>query len=362
MIKFHREFHTMQLKTKNYKRMKTIKQLLLIILFAALSSIALSKENKIRPDSVHIRFENCLLEVSTFNIKKNTLEKADLKSKINELLLELEKIEIANPKEGEKIKIRWTGYFQGFEQEHKVLTMNASKKNKKSIIKTEGVLIEKDFGNILLEIEDKDYLIRLHVNKLEDAQIINSPEFTKRVKLADTEMPDSRKPTNAWLLENKNGSVNSYFLNTLAHGTQDMLVLSTGIGVGLIQNQLVSSIDFNLGLQFSKKGIYRNSYFANYELLYDFSNSADSKDFDINGFLSLGYERNFSHDPNKAKWYGLSLGYLVGKGNNFFEKNTFKIAIHNQIGNGITLVPEFYFNDFFKNFTPALKVKISLFY
>ena len=43
MIKFHREFHTLQLKTKNYKRMKYLIILFFCIAFGAISAQELAK-------------------------------------------------------------------------------------------------------------------------------------------------------------------------------------------------------------------------------------------------------------------------------------------------------------------------------
>lgn len=340
--------------------MKTIKQLLLAIFLVAIATQVLSNEKiRVRADTVRIKFENCMLEIATFDLKKNTLEKAEIKNKVNELLSELEKIEITAPVDGEKICIRYTNFIGGVTNDFKKLNLSSLKNDNKTLVIADGEFLETDFGNIVLEVEDENYLLRLYLENLEDAKRVNSQEFGARIIAADGEIPENRKKTNAWLTVNENGSVGSHFIGEVAPLTLDMLEINAGVGAGWIQNQFVSSFNFRLGMAFAKKGIMKNKYFADYELLYDFSNSEGDNKFDINGFLSLGYEKNFSLDPNKANWYGISAGYLVGRGNEFFEKNTYKVAVHKQISNSITIKPEIYFNDFFKNGSPGLRVQIT---
>ena len=340
--------------------MQTIKQFLLTILFVVISISALSSKNvKVRADTIRIKFDYALLEVSTFDLKKNTLEKAEIPRKINNLLAQLENIEITEPAKGEKITIHFTDYIGGEVQEFNRLDLFSEKNSKKSLIFSEGIYLETDFGTFILEIEDENYCIRLHLEKLENARKVSSPEFMQKIIDADSEIPENRKKINGWLIENKNKSFNSYFFGETPPYTLDMLELNAGVGTGWIQNQFVSGFNFGLGLSFMKKGIVKNKIFADYEMLYNYSGTQDNKKFTINGFLSLGFERNFSLDPNKAKWYGFSAGYLVDRNNAFFEKNTFRIAIHKKISNSINLKPEIYFNDFFKNINPALRVQVS---
>lgn len=340
--------------------MKTIKQLLFVLFFIIIVIQAYSTENvKVRGDSVRIRFENCLLEVATFDLSINSLKDAGIQLKVNELLSELEKVEIVEPADGDKICIKWSGFIGGKEQEFKKLEMSSIKNSKKLFVVSEGNFLETDFGNIVFEIEDENYLIRFHLEKLADAKMINSQDFLDKIWDADSKILKNRKKINAWLIENNSHSFNTYFLNEVPPLTLDMLELNAGVGVGWIYNQFVSSFNFRLGFAFAKKGILKNKYFIDHDLLYDFSNPQGDNKFNLNGFLSLGYERNFSLDPNKAKWYGISAGFMVIRNGNFFDKNTFRISVHRQVNNSITIKPEIYFNDFVKNGTPALKVQIA---
>lgn len=340
--------------------MKTIKQFVLTIFLVAIASHGFANEKiKVKADTVRIKFENVLLEVATFDLKRNTLEKANVVAKINELIKAVENVEIKTPKTGERVIISLTGFVEGEEIDFKKLQLKNAKITDKTIVVKDGKFLETDFGNFVLEMEDADYLVRLYVEKLEDAKAVDSSDFQSKIIAADNEIPENRKKTLGWLIENNSGSFNSYFMGEVPPFTLDQLELNAGVVTGLIHNEFVTGFNFRLGLAFATKGILKHKYFADYELLYDFSDSEQASSFDLNGFLSVGYVRNFSLDPQKANWYGISAGYLVNRGNDFFEKNTFKIAVHKQISNSIILKPEIYFNDFFKNGSPGLRIQIA---
>lgn len=340
--------------------MKTMKQFILFLLFFTLAFNANSVEKiKVKGDSLRIRFENCLLEVATFDLKINTLEKAAIPVKLEKLLSEIEKVEFKTPAADKKIRIKYTDFIGKTGNGFGKLSMIMEENNSKSFVENDGQLLEKDFGNLILEMEDETCFIRLYLEKISDAKWVSSTDFQEKIKAADQLIPENRKKTNAYLVENNSDTFNAYFLEETPPYSLDQLELNAGVLTGWIQNEFVSGFNFRLGLAFSKKGILRTKYFADYEILYDFNNPIGDDKFAINGFLSLGYEKNFSLDPEKANWYGISAGYLVDRGNTFFEKNTFKIAVQKRINNSITVRPEIYFNDFFKNGNPALQIQFT---
>jgi len=341
--------------------MKTIKQLLTLVLLVSLGLNAYSEQkNKVRGDTLRIRIESGLLEVATFDLKKNTLEKANIQEKVIAVLSELEKISFEEPKEGERIRISLSNFLGGKEQEFSELILISESYSKRNLVISDGQYLEKDLGNLVFEIEDRNYFVRLYLEKLEGAKSFATPEFTEKMLEADSQIPLSRKKHYGWLIENESGTFNNYFLGELPPYSQDMIEINAGIGGGWIKNQFVSGFNFRIGFAFAKKGMTRNKYFADYELLYDFTNPDFKTGFkELNGFLSLGYEKNFSMNPNKANWYGISAGLLVFRDNDFFKKNTFKIAVHKQISNSILLKPEIYFSDFFTNGLPGLRVQVT---
>ena len=138
-----------------------------------------------------------------------------------------------------------------------------------------------------------------------------------------------------------------------------MLILSAGIGSGWVKNTFASDVNFRVGFGFSHKGIMKNIYSAEWNMLYDFSDSNENKFFELNHFVALGWEHNFSNSPLQDKWYGVSVGYLVKRNNDFFKENTFRISVKKKINDTFSIKPELYFNDFFKNVYPGVRFSVA---
>ena len=138
-----------------------------------------------------------------------------------------------------------------------------------------------------------------------------------------------------------------------------MLILSAGIGSGWVKNTFVSDVTLRMGISLGKKGLYKNAYFVDWNMMYDFSESNDNKFFELNHFVSLSWDHNFSHTPEQDKWYGFSVGYLVKRNNDFFKDNTFRLAVNKKINDTFVVKPELYFNDFFKNVYPGIRLSVA---
>ena len=92
----------------------------------------------------------------------------------------------------------------------------------------------------------------------------------------------------------------------------DMLILSGGIGSGWVKNSFVSDIIFKLGLGFSRKGMMKNIYSAEWNMMYVFSDSNENKFFELNHFVSIGWEHKLFKYTNGRQmvWH---FGGLPGK-------------------------------------------------
>lgn len=55
-----------------------------------------------------------------------------------------------------------------------------------------------------------------------------------------------------------------------------------------------------------------------------------------------------------------SLGYLAGRKGDLFEKNTFKFSVPGFAYEGLRIEPEFFFHDFFKQFSPSIRISLHL--
>lgn len=79
-----------------------------------------------------------------------------------------------------------------------------------------------------------------------------------------------------------------------------------------------------------------------------------------NDFLTLSYGQGgvTDHDPHKPFSFSsvFSLGYLVNRNGNFFEKHTFRLGAGKLQLMKTTIEPSLYFNDFFKGVTPGIRI------
>ncbi len=79
-----------------------------------------------------------------------------------------------------------------------------------------------------------------------------------------------------------------------------------------------------------------------------------------NDFLTLNYAQGgtTAYDAKKAFSFStaVSLGYLIRRKGDFFEKNTFRLGAGNIQMNKTNIEPFMYFNNFFKGVTPAIRI------
>lgn len=139
----------------------------------------------------------------------------------------------------------------------------------------------------------------------------------------------------------------------------DLMELIAETGIGSFKGKILPNLTVGIGLMFSQKGILKDNYFLNYELMYDFV-SENGKSVPKSGhFIDAGYARNFTKNPDKANWYGISVGYLVRKNSEIFDDKTWRLSIHRNISKHIVLIPQFYFPNDFSNLFPGVKIQVS---
>lgn len=101
--------------------------------------------------------------------------------------------------------------------------------------------------------------------------------------------------------------------------------------------------------------------FLMWEPYFFFSNTNNQFQTYRNDFVTL---RMVEFDkPEKGGWsfvQNVSIGYLAGRRGNWFEPNTFKFSLPGIRNYTLQIEPEFYFNNFFRNFSPTLR--LSLFF
>lgn len=139
----------------------------------------------------------------------------------------------------------------------------------------------------------------------------------------------------------------------------NQIQIEGGAGIAFFKGKLLPTFDGQLGFLFSQKGILKNHYFVNLELIYDFVSENNKLVPKTGLFKDFGYKHNFSKSPDKADWYGISVGYLSHKNSEIFDDNTWRISIYRNISKNIELVPQIYIPNNFSKVFPGLKLKID---
>ena len=139
----------------------------------------------------------------------------------------------------------------------------------------------------------------------------------------------------------------------------DQLEIGGGAGIGFYKGKFLPALEGKLGLVFGDKGILKRHYFVNFELMYDFIAEGEKTVSKTGLFMDAGYKYNFTKNPDKANWYGFSVGYLVKKNATVFDDHTWRLSVYRNISRNIELVPQIYFPNNFSQLFPGLKVNVS---
>lgn len=106
----------------------------------------------------------------------------------------------------------------------------------------------------------------------------------------------------------------------------------------------------------------RHSLGIFWEPQFSFSSNAQGQmQANRNDFLTFRFEET----PNKAPanfelMSTFSVSYLIRRSGTVFEKNTFRIGLLGVASGRLHLEPELYFNDFFKNVSPGIRLSMKL--
>ncbi|WP_303923176.1 hypothetical protein [Draconibacterium sediminis] len=345
--------------------MKSIQRISVFILLIFISGSVLAQKDVFKGDTIWYKSNKLLVEVVSPDFSTQATETQTVKDQIIRLQKMLDQMSIAEPAEDEQVVIELRTYSDDpFVENFKDLTLwNEKKDSKQLIVFGDGTIFEKDFGQYCFHLIANDMQLRIFVNQLSDLAYFSSESFKEEAARGTEALKDKlgkvyrKNPVQAWVdLRQDEPSV---FVQRPRNKSLDMLMLSGGVGAGWAKNTFVSSIDFKFGLAFSRRGMLRNSFFMEWNLMYDFSNSSNNHLFDVNHFVSLGWEHNFSNPGENDKWYGFSFGYLTKRNNNFFEDNTYRFSMNKRINDTFSVKPELYFNDFFKNVYPGIRLSVA---
>lgn len=145
-------------------------------------------------------------------------------------------------------------------------------------------------------------------------------------------------------------------------GTGDMLTLNISVGVQNYKNYFVPSFSLGTKLTFSNaERTFKWEPGLFWEPQFLFARDAQDKLRTYrNDFLTLTYGQGGIKDHDPAKDFSFSavfsLGYLINRNGDFYEKNTFRLGAGKINLAKTTIEPILYFNNFFKGVTPGIKI------
>jgi hypothetical protein len=99
-----------------------------------------------------------------------------------------------------------------------------------------------------------------------------------------------------------------------------------------------------------------------WEPQFSFSSDASGK---IQSFRNDFLTFRLAETPNKPYTNfellsAISVGYLINRSGNYFEKNTFRVGLPGLATGRLQLEPELYFNNFFKNVSPGIRLSLKI--
>ncbi len=143
-------------------------------------------------------------------------------------------------------------------------------------------------------------------------------------------------------------------------GYYDEFVPNVYAGFGYVRGNFVPS--FSAGLRYTLEDGFsgKKHLFAMWEPYFIFTRDGFNKLVtDRNDFVTLRY---INIPKGKKEGFdfvdNVSLGYLIRRQGNWFEPGTFKLGIPAVRSGWLQLEPELFFNGFFKNFSPSLRLTI----
>ncbi len=207
-----------------------------------------------------------------------------------------------------------------------------------------------------LEFKNKYYTCRIKFDELSQLIDLNRKEILEAIDSLMTESYNEKSLYIEKLHYTLNNDLSYKKIYENDKYPNDKIILSARSGVENVKNSWAASFEASMAFSFGRKGITKNEYGLSYEWQYDFT---DPDKRNINQFMNLAYRHDFSKDPENSNAYTFKLGYLMNKQGNLYNNDTFKLGISRPLGKDIFIEPQIYFNSFFKDVIPSIKIGIG---
>ncbi|RYY87729.1 MAG: hypothetical protein EOO15_11040 [Chitinophagaceae bacterium] len=135
------------------------------------------------------------------------------------------------------------------------------------------------------------------------------------------------------------------------------------VGLQFVRGAWLPSAGVGIEFMLRRNETNVHHYRILWEPHFDFSRNADGDvKMQRNDFATLQYHHRQSRPGTRNPTFSqsFSIGYLRHRRGGMFEDNTFKFSLPGLETKNLMLEPQFYFNNFFKNFSPSLKLTLTI--
>jgi hypothetical protein len=344
--------------------MKKVIFLVVFMLILNFRFAQVAKADNYYADTVRIELNNgAMIELCGADLTKHFPEKFEINKKLSDFLYYWDKLKIEDLSPNKRMLIRfdWTN----------IVLTEVSKSDCYTISRMDSAVIYPNKGHIL-ELNNRVYTkVRIFFSdfsQLKEIELLNTERMFANLN-EDIKKEQNRHvrigPRNIaiikWYKLTENNTLKKIFETPSIRTPygNDELGLHIGTNIQNLKGVWAGSIFAKMDLIYGRKMVLKNKYSFQYDWVYDFSSQEQGFQKHVNHFAGIGYSRNFSNNPNNSSWYGISASYLVKRNGDFFNKNTFAIGLSRSFDSRFEIQPMIYFNDFFKNAYPSLKIGVS---
>ena len=339
-----------------------MKKIIFLVIFLQILNFQfahVAKAANFYSDTVRIELNNgAMIELCGEDLINRFPNKFEINKDLSEFLYYWDKLKIEDLSPNKRMLIRfdWTN----------IILTEVSKSDCYTISRIDSVVIFPNKGHILELNNRRSTKVRIFFSdfsQLKEIERLNTElvfeELKKENKIDKDSFFYSKQAMLKWYKLNEDNTLTAIFKTSSDKCAIDQLQLSLGTNLQNLKGIWAGSFYAKIAFVIGRKMVLRNKYSIQSDWIYDFSSREQGFQKHVNHFLGLGYDHNFSNDPKKSSWYGITASYLLHRNGDFFKKNTFNIGLSRSLNNHIEIQPMIYFNDFFKNAYPSLKIGVS---
>ncbi len=205
-----------------------------------------------------------------------------------------------------------------------------------------------------------NYRVSLFINRLSELPALAGTLNDKIENLKRNEYEKWHSDNNGTWHPKKDHTISAAQAGGHVQGTGDYLASFISVNIQNYKNYFVPS--FSLGLKVVAPGLLKGEIGLYWEPQFLFQNNLGKLQTFRNDFLTLTVGQRFLRDGEPdyppALFTSISLGYLIRRQGEFYDKSTFRLGFGSKrIWGGKTdIEPILYFHDIFNNTTPGIRI------